>query len=248
MTRTATYASSCLPSRLDIEWAHLRTSRAALRSARRWSAHTDDTPLTSIIGDIDDLDLIVRATQGGQPGADGSLLRLVEIATHDDLAGRVVLQRILPGLIHAAMPYRSFHDDIHPIDVVIPAAWMAIRCYDASKRTHDVAASLISDAVFQAFRRPLRRHAATEEIREPRVFAAELCEDGPANAVDELIEVITEARRAGVSTRDIDLLRHLVRAGSPSAVARERDVTPRTVRNHRDRAVANVRSALAVAA
>ena len=245
---TTTYATSCLPSRLDIEWVHLRTSRTALRSARQWTGDAHGASLTSIVGQIDDLDLIVRSTQGGRPGGDEVLLRLVEIARHDELAGRVVLQRILPGLIHAAMPYRSFHDDIHPIDVVIPAAWLAIRCYDTSSRIHHVAASLISDAVFQAFRRPLRKRSAAEEIRAPRVFAAELREDGPANAVDELIEVITEARCAGVSAHDIDLLRHLVRAGSPGIVARERNVTPRTVRNHRDRAVANVRSALAVAA
>ena len=59
---------------------------------------------------------------------------------------------------------------------------------------------------------------------------------------------MNEAQAAGVPTYDLDLLRHLVRAESPSRTARERNVTPRTIRNHRDRAIGKVRQALAIAA
>jgi hypothetical protein len=102
--------------------------------------------------------------------------------------------------------------------------------------------------VFQAFRRQLRRSAATEESRDPVSFAGAAHHDGPATAVDEFVTVLRDARRAGVPAHDIDLLRQLVRVGSPSVVAEQRNVTPRTVRNHRDRAVDHVRTALAVAA
>ena len=52
---------------------------------------------------------------------------------------------------------------------------------------------------------------------------------------------------AGLPTEDIELVRHLVRVGSPSVVAAECKVTPRTVRNRRDRATARLR-AVALAA
>ena len=69
-----------------------------------------------------------------------------------------------------------------------------------------------------------------------------------ASALDEFVTVLRDARRAGVPTGDLDLLRELVRVGSPGVVAKQRKVTPRTIRNHRDRAVDHVRTALFVAA
>jgi hypothetical protein len=78
-------------------------------------------------------------------------------------------------------------------------------------------------------------------------FAEAAHHDGPATALDEFVTVLREARRAGVPAYDLDLLRQLVRVGSPGIVAQQRKVTPRTVRNHRDRAVDHVRAALAIA-
>ena len=102
--------------------------------------------------------------------------------------------------------------------------------------------------MFQAFRRPLRARSATEQVTSPTALDATLCHDGPTTALDEFVTVLREAQLAGVATADLDLLRQLVRVGSPGIVAKERNVTPRTVRNHRDRAVDHVRTALAVAA
>lgn len=224
-------------SRLDAEWASLRTSRRALSGARRWS----------IVSELTDLDQIVAATQRTSSRTDDVvLLRLVELARADELAGRVVLQHLLPALIRYSTPYRSFRDQIDPVEIIVPTAWLAIRSYDVERRTHDVASSLLSDAVYRAFRQPLRRRAATEELWPVRRFAAVTIEDDPATPLDELAVVIRDARNAGVDGCDIDLLRHLVRTGSPSRVAAERNVTPRTIRNHRDRAIHHVRTALAL--
>jgi hypothetical protein len=126
-----------------------------------------------------------------------------------------------------------------------------MRAYDVERRRHHVAPSLISDAVYQAFRRPLRKRSSSEEPRLPRSFTwIESFEsvDEPSTAFEELAGVVRDARCAGVPDCDIDLIRHLVREGSPSVVARQRNVTARTVRNHRDRAVARVRLAVAEAA
>jgi hypothetical protein len=242
---------SNLPERLDAEWAHLRTSRRAVRTARTWASRYPDHPLGTVVAELTDLDQIRQATQrrnDTERADDAILLALVELSRDEELAGRIVLQHLLPALISNALRYRSFKNPTDPVAQVIPAAWLAIRCYDVERRRHHVASSLISDAVFQAFRRPLRVRSATEQVTSPTAFAATPCDDGPATAIDEFVTVLRDARRAGVPAYDLDLLRQLVRVGSPGIVAEQRNVTPRTIRNHRDRAVDHVRTALAVAA
>jgi hypothetical protein len=237
-----------LLARLDDEWAHLRTSRRALRTARGWGDDDPGHPLATAVADLCDLDDLRLATQRGASGRcdDAIMLALVTLARHDELAGRVVLQRLLPGLILHAARYRSFTDRSDPIGQIIPAAWLAIRSFDFDRRRQHVASSLISDAVFQAFRRQLRRRARTEQICPPSDFVPTPCHDEPATALDEFVVVLREAGRAGVPAGDLDLLRQLVRVGSPGVVAQQRNVTTRTIRNHRDRAIDHVRTALAV--
>jgi hypothetical protein len=249
-TPVGTPERSHLLERLDIEWAHLRTSRRALRTARTWATRYPDHPLADLVAELTDLDQIRQATQrrdDAERSDDTILLALVELARTDELAGRIVLQRLLPALITNARRYRSYTDRTDPITQIVPAAWLAIRSYDVERRRHHVAASLISDSVFQAFRRHLRRHAMNEEVTAPVAFATAAHHDGPATALDEFVTVLRDARRAGVPADDLDLLRQLVRVGSPGIVAVQRNVTPRTVRNHRDRAVDHVRTALAIA-
>jgi hypothetical protein len=243
-------ARSQLLERLDAEWVHLRTSRRALRTARAWALRYPDHPLTDVVSELDDLEQLRRATQRtNQPQRDDAiLLALVELSHTDELAGRIVLQHLLPALIVHARRYRSFQDRTDPIALVVPAAWLAIRTFDVDRRRHHVASSLISDAVFQAFRRPLRARSATEKVLAPGDFAGSPSPDGPGDALVEFVTVLRDAQGAGVSTVDLDLLRQLVRVGSPGIVAEQRNVTPRTIRNHRDRAIDHVRRALAVAA
>lgn len=176
---------------------------------------------------------------------DAILLALVELARDDELAGRCALQYLLPSLIRAAIRYRSFDDGTDSVGLAVTAAWVAIRSYDVVRRRRHVASSLISDAVFQAFRRHLRRRSQSEQVCSPVMFAEVPHHDEPATPLDEFVTMLRDARRAGVPTDDLDLLRQLVRVGSPGLVAQQRNVTPRTVRNHRDRAVEHVRNALA---
>jgi len=243
-----TAANSHFSFRLDTEWTHLRCARRSLQRARSWADDDPAHPLARLVGDATDLDIVIRATQRGVSPAgsdDLILLRLVELARHDELAGRIVIQRLLPGLISQAVSYRDFHETIDPIEVVVPAAWLALRAFDTERRRHHVAASLISDAIYTAFRAPLRRRSATEEIRSPDRFMQLAGPIDSRSAFEELAVVVRDARQAGVPAVDIDLLRRLVQLESSSLVAHERDVTPRTIRNHRDRAVDRVRAALA---
>ena len=235
-------------ARLDTEWHSLRTSRRSIRQARSWAADDPSHPLSRIVTLSDDLDDVIRATQRGVMPAgsdDEVMLRLVELARDDELAGRLVIQRLLPGLISQSVPYRAYHDDVDPVGLAVSCAWLALRSYDCERRRRHVAASLLSDAIFRAFRQPLRRRSSTEVARPPRVFLALPREDDARTAMEELAEVVRHARFAGVPTPDLELIRELARAESPALVARDRNVSARTVRNHRDRAVARVRAAVA---
>ena len=244
-TGTPNRHPSYFSTRLDAEWARLRFSRRAIEQARRWADGDPDHPLAALVRGLDDLGAIVAATQRGTGVDEAIMLRLVELARTDDLAGRIVIQRLLPGLISRSLPYRDFRCRTDPVEVVVPAAWLAIRRFDTQRRRRHIAASLISDAVFAAFREPQRRRSATESVRSPHQFDENVAVPDRRSTIEEFAEVIRIAHAAGVSTEDLDLLRRLVQLESPAAVALERHVTPRTIRNHRDRAVARVRAALA---
>ena len=145
-------------------------------------------------------------------------------------------------MISRACAHRDYFEIIDPIELVVPAAWLALRTFDTERRRRHIAASLISDAVFAAFRAPLRRRSSSEEVRSPERFEEDADALAPRSAMEELAEVVRDARGAGVPTGDIELLRRLAQVESPSTVADERKVTSRTIRNHRDRAVERVRA------
>lgn len=244
--RPMTTPRSCFATRLDAEWTHLRTARRALQRARSWSSGDPADPIERVLERLTTLDDLIAATQRGAGGTDDAILaRLVDVARTDELAGRVVIQRLLPGLISRSARYRGFGDPVHPIEVVVPAAWLAVRSYDTVGRPRNIAAALISDAVFSAFRQPLRRRASTEVRMSPHRFCSTIDEPGPVEPIIELAGALREAAAAGVERSELDLLRHIARSDSPTTVASQRGVTERTIRNHRARAVAHVRNAIA---
>lgn len=230
--------------RLDREWHRLRTDRRSVATVHSW-APAVDPEIAATFTRIDDLSEIVAATQrGAEPDGERLLLALVVLAERDQLAGRILVQRLLPGLVSAAARYRFRCDGIDPAEVAVGELWIAIRRYDHVHRRRHVAAALISDAIFAAFRRPARRRSAGEEIVEPMRFEQAIGTES-RHPFTELATVVRAARLAGVPTADLDLIRQLVDTGSPGIVARRRQVTPRTVRNHRDRAVARIREVVA---
>ncbi len=243
-------ARAPLGTRLDIEWRHLRVSRRCVQRAQQWRSDGGDHPLDRLLEGLDDLDDIIRATQredGRQPIGDAILGRLVRIARTDELACRLLVQRLLPGLISRSRAFRRFGDDTDLLEIVVPWACICIVTYDVERRPRHVAAALISDATFQALRKPLRRRAATEVVRNPLRFV-EISSSIEPDPIEVLAEVVRDARAAGVPDEDLDLIRALAAAESSSVVAARQQVTARTVRNRRDRATASIRAALSVAA
>lgn len=224
--------------RLALEWVRLRTRAGAVRHAREWALVPE--PLT-------DLDQVLDAIgyETDQTAATETRLRwLVERAATDDLAGRVVVQRLLPGI--AAIARRRLGSGAGPsaYDDLLAAAWIAIRTFNPARRPRCVAAALLSDADYLAFRRSARRRSA-DEVPVERI-------EGPVAPAErhptlELADLFAAARSAGVPDGDLELLRGLLRAPRAIDVALALEVTPRTVRNRRARITSRLREVALVA-
>ncbi len=220
-----------LSTSLDREWRALARRPIAVARARSW--RVTDQPFD----DLDELLVLLGFRTEHRPAHNERLLRLVEIARHDDLAARVVLQRVLPGLL-AVVHRRRGRDGT--FEELAGAAWLAIRACRTDTCPEQVAANVVRDAAYRAFTAPARRRSATEIAVDPRTLeeTPDVPRIGPA---EELALLLADAREVGVAAGDLALVRDLVVAGSPSQVAARRNVTPRTVRNHRDRITARLR-------
>lgn len=235
--------SSPLLDELDREWARLDRRASTWRTVRSWISD-GWLPLSDEVGDLDALVALTQPSAGDGTGHDDLLRRLIALAGIDDLAARIVLQRILPGVISGARRWTLRDRSADPVDVVVGAAWLAIRGFDLDGRHCHVAPALIADSIWIGFRRGSRRKTEQEVPVSSDVLAMRPAPEHRLDPTTALAGTIRAADRAGVPEKDLEFLRHLVRAGSPSAVAAERGVSPRTVRNHRDIATAQVRSAL----
>ena len=169
------------------------------------------------------------------------LRRLVIRAADDELAARIVLQRVLPGLLALVRRRQSrLGDDM--LEHLVAAAWIAIRTFAPSRRPACMAAALISQADHACFCRPGRRMSTSEVTFDPARVTG-MPDDRRVSACEELAGVLAEARAAGVPSDDLELVQRLLRTGSPGQVARDLDVTTRTIRNRRDRVTLRLRRA-----
>jgi hypothetical protein len=224
--------------------------------ARRWGITVEP---------FDDLDQLLRlagmwgatatvALAEGRDEADGNdvVARLVELARHDDLAARIVLQRMLPGLLGMIRRRAGRHGCAGILEELVAAAWIVIRTYPIERRPHRVVGGMVRDAWYRAFVAPARRRSATELAIDPHALVDRgnepVAPTAEPTASEELAELLAAARAAGIDEADLELLRELARHGSSTIVAAARNVTPRTIRNHRDIVAYRVRKAVAAAA
>ena len=224
-----------LSCRLDRQWRAVARDPASVARANAWG----------VMAPVALLDEVLTACGHGARQHDDDhnrvLVHVVALARDDDLAARTAMQRIVPGLLSIARRRRSFERDA--FEELVGAAWVTIRHAHPAGKEH-VAANLVRDAAYRAFTAPGRRLSATEIAVDPRTLDEEpyVARVGPC---EELAMLLAEARLDGVPTADLDLFRDLAAVGSPGLLAALRDVTPRTVRNHRDRAAARLRQVAA---
>jgi len=226
-----------LGSRLDREWSQLRFRPALLRHAAGWAI---------VEGPLRDLDQILAAV-GYQTGwtadNEAAMRQLVVRAADDELAARIAIQRLLPGLL-AIVRRRGVPDD--GLDELVGAAWICIRTFNPARGSRCVAAALIADADYRAFRSRWRRRCAGER---PTGLTPELPQPEPsAIPGQELHELLERAKAAGVPEDEIELARRVgTEEISTEQLARELQVTARTVRNRRARVTDRLRQLAAAA-
>lgn len=223
--------------RLDREWSQLRSRPALVRHAAGWAI---------VEGPLHDLDQILTAVgyQTAWTAANEAAMRnLVLRAAGDELAARIAIQRILPGLLAVVRRRRAADEGL---DELVGAAWICIRTFNPARGSRCVAAALIADADYRAFRSRWRRRCAAER---PTGLAPELPPVSPVDSpAEQLADLLARARTAGIPDEDIELARRVgTEEISTEQLARELQVTARTVRNRRARVTDRLRQLAAAA-
>lgn len=219
--------------RLDCEWSRLRRCPLAITHAAGW---------VIVEGRLDDLDQILTAVgHWADPTvANESAMRdLVLLARHDELAARIVVQRLLPGLLAIVRRRRAGNE--HAFDELLGALWITLRTFNPSRRPSCVAASLIADADYRAFRAGWRRLSHGEQPTGLTLDARE-SEQPTETARQIVLGLLAEAAQDGMPDEDLDLIHRLLDDVPTVELARDLDVTPRTVRNRRDRITDRLRA------
>ena len=257
--------------RLATEWTHLTMRSADLEAVRRWglpggpirtlddvlirsgylpapSARESSSTSSATASEraVRPASAVIRPRDGAKH--DAYLIRLLAIARHDQLAARIVLQRIIPALCALARRHSPNHaSQLDLVDELIGNAWASIRSYPIERRPRWVVPNLVRDIGFQTIVRPARRRNATERpTPHSSLPDVELLTE--IEPIDELVALLNDARAKGMSQSDVDLICEIVTLDRPAKVARVRHVSTRTVRNHRDVVVHRLRHLSAVAA
>ncbi|MFN8023952.1 MAG: hypothetical protein U0Q03_20640 [Acidimicrobiales bacterium] len=226
-----------LLGRLQHEWLRLDRSPELVARARDWQLP---------VAPFDSLDELVGhcgrgATTSGSHDDDAVLGALLRLARHDELAARVLLQRMLPVLAAFTRSAPSHHAQQEALHELLAASWTVIRTYPLHREPWYVAADLTRRIRYVAFGRD-RRRVDRSEPQPWWVFDLELAPDEPVAPAVELAELLDDARRGGVDLADLELARRLGRGETPAALAAERRVTDRTMRNRRAEVVHRLRA------
>jgi len=218
---------------LALEWSRLRRHRGSIARAAGWNI---------VEGSLDDLDQILTAIGfevDQTPQNEACLRQLISTAVDDDLAARIVVQRLLPGLLAVVRKRRRTGCSSNAFEELLGALWIGIRTFNPDRTPSSLAAALISDADYRTFRAAHRRRSSGE--RPTDLSAMQIRANEEPNSADEIEELFELAEQSGMPDDEIELLRQLLSASGTTDLATQLSVTPRTVRNRRDRATNRLR-------
>jgi hypothetical protein len=216
---------------LTREWIRMRTRPDHLATARTWQLV--DHPIES----LDDILHAVGFERPLDESNERRFRRLVALAADDELAARVVIQRLLPGLLGVVRRRRGCSPYV--LDELLGAAWIVVRTYNTDRSPHCIAASLISDADYNAFRAHDRRKSSLERPVDPQLQIAPDVHE--TSSCEQLAVLLADAADAGVPAGDLDFVRQLLASPTAIELARVLRITPRTIRNRRDRITSRLR-------
>lgn len=243
---------------LDVEWPLLARGKVA-RALPRWQKKK---PELRAFGTPHQLMLVLHSAPAEE--TDGPLLALLALARHDRLAGRVLLQVLLPALkTRADRIVHPAHAREEVWELLLYSAWETICSYPIERRRLRVAANLVLQVVHRttrALRHPSLVHddndepeltwlrpSADEDGGEPE-RAARL-EEGvaPAGRVAPEAVVLAGVAAGVISPEDADLIL-LTRVDGIrlAVVARTQGVGYHALRQRRQRAEIHLRQLLSV--
>ncbi|HEY0240585.1 MAG TPA: hypothetical protein VGC37_18290 [Friedmanniella sp.] len=216
--------------RMDAEWGALGDDRSAGDACRRWAAMVP--VLSGCAGPAD-----VLARVAGAPDAVLGHL-LAESAAGDPLAGRVVLQALLPKVVRMASV-----DPLAAVDDYLTAMWCVIAVYPLERRPASIAANLALDTL-KAVRR--ERRPAVDVVTPPDLLQlvadcrpARVLGSPPERGGPTVTRVLTRARDHQLLDVTTSQLLHSVYADglSGESAARRHGLSPGAVRVRCARAV-----------
>jgi hypothetical protein len=225
-------------TRLQIQWTEIADNGSAVLRARSWFPG-------ATIGTLDDvLTLVGFKGPRVDPEGDAHLLRLVTLAREDELAARVVLQRLLPGLLAIAVRRTRFgRHRVHEVfSELASAAWLLVRTYPIERRPAKVAVNLLRDAEYEVFARHARRVVARSEHITAWLPDTPVPDDDHAGTC--VVEVLRLGRDCGMPDHDLRLLAELASGRHPDVIAASLGCSPRSVRNRRNAVARALRAAL----
>ena len=219
---------------LNREWALITHRPAAIRKARSWGVtQAEFTNLNQFL-------VLAGHCTEATPANEQLLRDLVLLATDDDLAARIVIQRLLPGLMSLVRRYNGRVGDDQVLEELVGAAWITVRTFNPSRRPSCLAAALIGGAEHHAFKAAARRRSASEIVVAPEDFLARSTETR-LTSEEEMEELLVLARASGLSSEDLNFVDELISCGSTTIMAERRGVTARTIRNHRNAVTYRIR-------
>jgi hypothetical protein len=180
-----------------------------------------------------ELDALLASTQGNNDLADQNLAAVVGRAATDQTMARLVLHRLMPGLISVAkrranLAPGTFSEILHDL---VANAWIAVCTYPLDRRPRKIAANLVRDIEYNTFTQQSRlRRVATDSVAD----LPERSASGSTNPGEDVLSVLAAARNAGANPDGLRLLGELAVAGrSVGELAERYGVSPRTILNRR---------------
>lgn len=249
-------------TRLWLDWESLARSRSNVRRANSWALPGEP---------VHHLDDVLRRAGYGQSvtddDCDAYLSRLTAIARHDELACRIVVQRILPGLIAIALRRGRIVTEgaSFALDQLVASAWMVIRGYPIERRPIHVAANLLRDVEYQSFVREARTKRSRTEVTADswtivngetlsatrglpvRGASAPITDDDPVSAACELSNLLHDLERLGLRDIDREAIEEMLSDRLSPESAELAGISARALRDRRAAAIKRSRELLGLA-
>jgi len=235
---------------LEREWQRLARCPRTVQTVNTWRICPEQ------FSSLDEL-LTAAGYQGKKcdPIADQVLARLVRHAATDQLAARIVLQRVLPPIIAIARRRGKTcgggFDDA--MGSVLSHVWEVIRTYPIDRRPAKIAANIVRDTEYFAFVRDTRRrplHIPIDDMSDST--AMEFATDSRGNTMRNgteradmtssvlFRELLREAHASKLSASSMRVLEELSDQ-TLSDFAERRGITERMARNLRRDAINELR-------